>query len=412
MSVGLESDMLKDLAELTATVNPAPTSDAAPPLPPAAVAQPTPPAEPVAAAPASPPTPPAAPAPPAPPTVLDRLRGYGIEGDFENEDKALEHLASEAKRAQSQQSWANLGLQFAELQRSQDWQEFVASRRQPQQPVTPPVAAPSGSGAAPAGFQWQAPEFNPAWLNLVKYDDDGNLVPLPGADPLLPQKILAWRDFTQQQQTSLFQNPVQFFDPIVEQKLTPFKAQIEQYVQQQIAAVMAQNQVATFTDQALAEVEPWAWVRGNDGRRFIDPNTGRPVLTAEGLAYREALGELEALPPQKRHEYALRAVGRGGSSPSAPAAAPAAVQPQPNQPAAPVAPTPPPPPPTPAQLNAELKEQFTSRIPPGGGYNPPRAGSFSGGSGSLSPGAQDDNVVDETNLEQMMMAELNFAGAK
>lgn len=335
------------------------------------------------------------PAAPPPPSIFERLKKYGVDGDFENEDAALEHLANEARRARSQEGWANLGVQFQELQKQPTWQKYLASLQQASLPAGPAAAA-SGSAQQPAGFKWEAPEFNPEWLSLVRHDDDGNLVGVPGADPTLPGKILAWQNFLRNQSGNFFRDPLSFLKPMLDHYHGSLeKPNIESVVEQRIQQILQEREIADFSKKALDEVGSWAYQMGRDGRPVVDA-TGRYVMSEQGLQYYQALNELESVPPQLRHKYALAAVGRGSS----PASAPAATQPQPQQPAPPQAP----PPPTPQQLNDEAKARFTDRVPPGGGYMPPRAGSFN------AQGQQEDDVVDETNVLQKMLADLAAQG--
>jgi hypothetical protein len=345
-----------------------------------------------------------------PKSILDRLQALGIQGKFENEDKALEYLASQAKQAEAQRGYANLGMQFSELQRTPQWQaylEHLQAQQRPQQPT--PAAAPPQQPAAPQGFQYKAPDFNQAWLDLITQDEHGNLVGIPGTEQGLAQKVLDWQRFVRDKSTEFFRDPGAFMRPFVDQYgLIPSpeqrRAELQAIVGEMLQAHFGQQQTQTAAEKALAEVDAWAWERGLDGQPVVDA-TGRKTLSADGYRYHQELEKLAYLPSlEDRHRYAVLAVGRGPS----PSPAAAGSVPTPAAPAAPAAP--PAPPPSPAQINAALKDEFTNRIPPGGGYNPSRSGSFTP-AGSLSKAAQADDVVDDGNFFQKMMTDLAAQGA-
>lgn len=133
--------------------------------------------------------------------------------------QAVERLRNDLAQAR-QAHQAAQNYQYLLAQREAQLQQLVAAQQQQQTQAQQQVAP------------WQAPEYDPGWLNLLKRDDDGNVVSVSGADPLLPQKVRAWVDWKAQKEREFYENPYQFVWNGLYQP-------IQQVVAQQVNAALA-----------------------------------------------------------------------------------------------------------------------------------------------------------------------------
>lgn len=83
-------------------------------------------------------------------------------------------------------------------------QQQLAQRQAPPEPQKPPELSGLLS-------HWKkVPEWDDNWERLVRKDENGNLVPIPGAAPDLPQKYLDRLRWEERAQRTFFENPQQF----------------------------------------------------------------------------------------------------------------------------------------------------------------------------------------------------------
>lgn len=224
----------------------------------------------------------------AAPTPYSRLAGmFGLETP--DEDQIIGKLG---QFQQTYQQTLRQAEQAAYYQRR--LQEVEARQHQAAQ-----VPAPQAQ-AAPAKPKWDAPEFDPRWLNLVERDANNRLVAVPGADPMLPEKIRKYTEWKSQQEQKFFANPTEFVGNV-------YGDQVQQLVKEQINSALearfSQQQVNQNAQSFLQQNAYWMI--------STDPITGQEDLSHYGRIFRDSLVEADQYQirdPQARQQFAMARV--------------------------------------------------------------------------------------------------------
>lgn len=205
-------------------------------------------------------------------------------------------------------------------------QQFYPHRDRIQQFLTaePDVASPSPQRpAAPSQAQSllpTLPEYDPAWENMVLYDEQGNITgPKPGAMLDLPQKVSAY----QQARTARAQTIVDQFDTLVPQLA---QQGIEEKFNQLFESRVATLQQQQFVQHAVDENKDWMFALDANKNRQFSPLDGTPILTSEGMAYGRRVEYLQSVgvtDPQAQHFLALEHLGKLPAAKQEQSAAPA-----------------------------------------------------------------------------------------
>lgn len=286
----------------TSTPAPAPQSapdvSAPPPAQPSAPTQTAPPsagpAQTVTSAPGLPYTPGQG-APQQPMSVRDALRGYGLDltSQFQDDHQALQHLAGLYRQTREQADLARYGQQY--LRHASDFQQWQQQRQQ---------AAAQQQQAEQSW--WKAPEYDPSWSQkLYKDPASGELKAVPGADPDLPRKYMAWIDHQRQFMDRFAQDPIAAIRPGVEQ----LALQVAQQVVQQQLGGYQERQVA---DGFVQQNSPWLHERDPQGNLVPGPN-GKPALSPLGQRFAAYVGEAEQMGlrgVEQQRRYAMGLVQR------------------------------------------------------------------------------------------------------
>lgn len=166
-------------------------------------------------------------------------------------------------------------------------------------------AQPPAPGAAPPAAKpsyWNKPDFDPALLDRVTKDANGNLVPRDGMDFMAVQKVREYAAWLNQTQDKFWQDPIAVLKPGLEEVI---QAQVQQHLQGYQAQVQQQQHLQAFK----ADAEKWAFQKDAQGR-VVQDQTGAPVLSPTGQVYahfvREAVG-LGLTDIQSQDAYARRA---------------------------------------------------------------------------------------------------------
>lgn len=146
---------------------------------------------------------------------------------------------------------------------------------QRQQVQQPQVQQPAQTKAERP--KWQPPEFDTRWEALLKRDEAGNIVAVPGAAPDLPQKYMAYKQWQAEQEQNFYKNPADFVwqagdleDRISER----VNAIVEERIQQ------VQNKQAA--DAIWAQNAGWITEKDKEGNMLVNPQTGLPIISPEG----------------------------------------------------------------------------------------------------------------------------------
>lgn len=222
-------------------------------------------------------TPGATPAP-ATPSWLSSLKDTGIDfgGD---ETQALARIAQMHKDVQAMRPLTPYVSQY--IQHAKDFQRYLTQQQSQQ---AQPQPAPDAKGKRP---YWSPPEFNQSWLTLVRKDDEGNLVPLPGAPADIVPKILDYQRYQQEKMGDFTRDPFEFMDPHIEARAREIA---EKVIEDRFGRQRDQQTAQQFVQEHggwLYEMDPQT--RQIRQHSVFDPNTGQyrtePVLTQWGQAF-------------------------------------------------------------------------------------------------------------------------------
>jgi len=211
-------------------------------------------------------------------SVRDALANYGydVRGQFQDDHAALQHLASLARQAQEQQSLLPYAQQY--MQHAAQFQQYLAERQRAAQ-------------AAQAAQQswWTAPEYDPSWQQkLMRDPQTGEIRALPGHDPSIVQKYLAWVDHQRGFLDRFARDPIGSIRPGIEQV-------VQAIVQQQVQQSLGQYQEQSLASQFLAQNADWLYERGANGAPVRDARTGRPALSSLGQQFARYVYEAEQM---------------------------------------------------------------------------------------------------------------------
>lgn len=227
--------------------------------------------------------------------LLGRAAGFSqFEQERTQYQQAIQVL--QQQRQQVEQYYQQLAQQQGGLtaQQSQQAQQDLGANRYEQAKLL-------------KGWQ-KVPEFHEEWRNLVKEDENGHYVSIPGADPTLPQKIREYALWQQSRQNDILRNPHDF---VAESLLFDPQNRVGQLVQHYVQHMLGQYQQTVSQEreqqtahQIVREVAPWAFKNGKT------PDEG---YTDAGKLYAEIVSEEEAdglKDPARLHAKALKAVKR------------------------------------------------------------------------------------------------------
>lgn len=212
---------------------------------------------------------------------------------------------------------------YAEQEAASQWQQrYEAAIAQVEAREAEERRKQEEAEKAPQEPWWpELPEYHPHWHNMIEYRD-GRPVSVAGADPTIPQKIVAYQEALRDRLHRLASNPLEAIKPGLEPYLREF---VEPMIQQAIGALHEQVETARYIDQNLPR-----W-KGQDGQ-----------YTEEGMRFlgtyrllREALPNVPGGTLRHLAESLSAMQSRGTQQAAAQPAAPAAPQQPVNQTPAP-----------------------------------------------------------------------------
>jgi len=204
-----------------------------------------------------------------PDSFLDFVReryGADLASKYPDDLTAVEGLVNAHRKLSERDEDAAYGREMRQYE--QDFQQYLAWRQQQQAQAQPP---------SQPGTQ-EKPEFDPNWRYMVTRDEQGNLVPVPGAPADVVQKLQRAQEYIQTRIQDLIFNQ----EPVPPEHVIAQAQQAAQQVamstiQQQIAEQQAHSEMQQFA----TENREWLFVDG-------DPNKGPTA----------ALRQLEGVWPQ------------------------------------------------------------------------------------------------------------------
>ena len=197
-------------------------------------------------------------------TFRDTLIQSHPEFNGKDDDAILGELVN--RYAQARQLEQQLQQQQAAAQYY--YQQVQHAQQQQAQPQAPAAAVPEKA-------KWNAPEYDPRWLSLVERDEQGRLIPVPGAAPDLPQKIQNYANWKQEQEQKFWSDPAGFM-----------RDQLSDSMREIAREVAVENVTAARNEQLGNQVfmdnRHWLQVSDANGQPAFDTTTGQPLFTEEG----------------------------------------------------------------------------------------------------------------------------------
>ena len=217
----------------------------------------------------SPPVETAEPEEPAPPSWRELAGRLGVDlSSYEDDESAVKYLAEQARAAREQGELAKYGEQYVNLAASGDLQKYEQWKAEQAQQAD-----------AQPKFFGDKPDWNPNWLQQLRQDENGNIVPdvSKGGTPETVarfQKYLAWR---QDLNDRFLTDPEGFLGPYVE------------HVAEQRAAKIIEQKLSEFG----SEIDARHFVLAND---WLWEDKAKKILSADGKYFSERYQEINKDP--------------------------------------------------------------------------------------------------------------------
>lgn len=225
---------------------------------------------------------------PAYTSVRDALRSMGVNlGENVADDRAaLEHLVGAYRRNGDLQQLAQHGQVY--LQHADRFQAYLASQRDEEARKQQQAQA----------SWWKAPEYDPSWASKLVRDANGNIQVLPGNDPSILPKFMAWAEHQRSFMDKFAQDPIAAIKPGIEQLV---REQAQQMIQQHLGQYSQQQQAQAL----LAQHADWLYEQ--------DASTGQRKLSEWGNRYAGYVQEahnMNITDPARQDRYARSMVQR------------------------------------------------------------------------------------------------------
>lgn len=143
--------------------------------------------------------------------------------------------------------------------------------------------------------KWQRPEYDPEWRRMVKRDEEGNLIPLSGADPSLPHKLAQWDTFARGSLEKFLMDPASVILPLIEDR-------VAEIAQQRLDDFNAKIQPVAAVKDFVAQNADWMYATDQQGRKMYDNQTGRPLWSPAGKMFVDKVQDLESRFPNLGQE--------------------------------------------------------------------------------------------------------------
>ena len=214
--------------------------------------------------------------------------GHEYGEDFDDE-KIARDLATRAKQAQELEQRVRLADEHNRL-----LQHHLSQFQQRPQQAPAQTEQQKRELAGLLSLWNKVPEYSEDWLSeqFVGYDENGNLVAKPGADPSLPQKIKAHQKWQRQALETMLHNPLEFVPQAFFSSpyFGKFVQDIEQRMEQRFHALHRQQEVTEL-------------FRSNAGWMVSRDAQGNPSLTEEGAMIARTMQQLEEANDGRNYLY-------------------------------------------------------------------------------------------------------------
>ncbi|QDP52474.1 MAG: hypothetical protein Unbinned1606contig1000_33 [Prokaryotic dsDNA virus sp.] len=294
---------------------------------------------------------------PAPPTAAAGVReafaarGYDVQ-NFQDDQQFIETIESGLSQL----------TDLPQLQQLAEYGRKYLSEQSQGEPVSePPPESYTDVNQAPAG-NWQPPEFDPAWDNLLTLDAaSGQYIPVnEHVNPAVAQKANEYKDWMRDQGQQFWKNPYEFMQ-------NGLQGWIENTIDSRVSQIEDRRKYSEEVDQFLNQNAASLYHLDEQGNIVHDPVTGEESLTPQGQAlknYAEQARSSGMRDPRAIQQYAVGMLERDSLLQHNVQLQQYQQQQQQQQYETQQ-------PMTPEQVNQQQKESFVSRaLPQGSGYAP------------------------------------------
>lgn len=214
------------------------------------------------------------------------MRSQGFDpGNYADDRSAFQATLaanrSLQERIRQQEQLAQYGQQFlADQQR-------VARERQQQQAQNDPAA------------RWRAPEWDTRNEQYLRADANGNITVVPGADPSLVPRYMAYQEHRRRLTDQFVQDPQAFLRQLAGEQQQVNPQQIAQYIDQRLQAVRDEEDLRQFSRTNAK----WLYATDSAGTPIVDPVSKTYVWGPRGARFAQIVQQLE---PHIQHQGTLR----------------------------------------------------------------------------------------------------------
>jgi hypothetical protein len=220
--------------------------------------------------------------------------GYADAANFDDDEAALKHLIEQAKAPRADEQLSLAGRRY--LEHSSEFEEFLRTRE----------AEQAAAKTTDEPKFWDAPEWNPAWLNQVQSDPEtGQLRPINGGTMETVHRVNRYLAYRGDQQERFWSDPFGYLNPYLEHREKGVESKIKSVVDEALAGERSAMQARQF----VSGNQDWLYEKDAQGNpRLAQSADGNvvPVLSADGQRFAGYVNDLNGLPPDVQQEYAMR----------------------------------------------------------------------------------------------------------
>ncbi len=217
-------------------------------------------------------------------SIRDAAQGLGVDlSSYDNDSEALRHLVDRTRDFDRQAALIQQYEGLLASQQQQTGEQFTGQLPAGQQ--APGIGVPPGQQqqAPPQDPQfWQPPvQFDQRMMQLVQFDEQGNVTPGPGGNPLIAQQVQQFMNWRQGEMEKFWTDgPQKYMDPYLDHRFEGYQEQVRDLVRQEMGGYRAENSVQQFVGENQ-------WVYQHDASNNLVRNTitGRPEYSVEGQRF-------------------------------------------------------------------------------------------------------------------------------
>lgn len=202
-------------------------------------------------------------------TLRAELQQLGVQGEWQDDKAAWGHLSTQLRQRDAEYQQAQQIAQYyrANQQEIQAGLAALAAQRAQGQPKPAEAAADSW---------WKKPDWNPAHERFLTKDAAGNIIAVPGADPSLPLKYQAHRDWQQEKFSAILNDPIGTLKPGLEQII---EAKAKELIQKHLGGFEERQFATNYVQQSA-----WMYATGPSGQPVFD-SVGSRMLSPAGQKF-------------------------------------------------------------------------------------------------------------------------------